>query len=144
MVSKRTESLWKNSDRTVSWQGHTYKSTVFKGFLSIAFHKDSRKASCLSEQGSTKGFFRYIGHKRQAKEGISPLINEKGKLATTDIKRYTTNSLPQSLPTVRLPMSLMALKFLVGLKEQNPSHCSGRASQRPLHETECVQDYGSK
>ena len=34
-----------------------------------------------------KGFFIYIGQKRQAKESVPPLINEKGELATTDMEK---------------------------------------------------------
>jgi len=34
-----------------------------------------------------KGFYRCIGQKRQAKESIPPLLNEKGKLATTDMEK---------------------------------------------------------
>lgn len=34
-----------------------------------------------------KGFYRYIGQKRQAKESIPPLINEKGELATADMEK---------------------------------------------------------
>lgn len=31
-----------------------------------------------------KDFFRYIGQKKEAKENVPPLINEKGKLISTD------------------------------------------------------------
>ena len=34
-----------------------------------------------------QGFYRHISQKRKAKEYVSPLINEKGKLATTDMKK---------------------------------------------------------
>lgn len=34
-----------------------------------------------------KGFFRYNGQKRQTKESVLPLTNEKGYLATTDMKK---------------------------------------------------------
>ena len=33
-----------------------------------------------------KGFYRYIGQKRQAKESIPPLLNGNGELATTDME----------------------------------------------------------
>ena len=33
-----------------------------------------------------KGFYRYIDQKRQAKESVLTLINEKGELATTDME----------------------------------------------------------
>ena len=34
-----------------------------------------------------KGYNRYIGQKRQAKESIPPLTNVKGELATTDTEK---------------------------------------------------------
>jgi len=34
-----------------------------------------------------KGFYRYISHKRQARVSISPLLNGKGELATTDTEK---------------------------------------------------------
>ena len=33
-----------------------------------------------------KGFYRYVGQKRHAKESVLPLINEKGELAKIDIE----------------------------------------------------------
>jgi len=38
-------------------------------------------------KNNKKGFHRYIVQKRQAKERVSPLINEKGELATTDMEK---------------------------------------------------------
>ncbi|KFZ66869.1 hypothetical protein N338_11098, partial [Podiceps cristatus] len=35
-------------------------------------------------KNNKKGFYRYIGQKRQAKESVPPLVNEKGELAVTD------------------------------------------------------------
>ena len=37
-------------------------------------------------KNNKKTFFRYIGQKRQAKESVPPLINEKGELAS-DMKK---------------------------------------------------------
>ena len=38
-------------------------------------------------ENNKKGFYKYIGQKRQAKESILPLLNEKGKLATADMEK---------------------------------------------------------
>lgn len=38
-------------------------------------------------KNNKKGSFRYIAQKRQAKESILPLINEKGKLAFSDVEK---------------------------------------------------------
>jgi len=37
-------------------------------------------------KNSKKGFYTYVGQKRQDKESIPPLVNEKGGLATTDME----------------------------------------------------------
>ena len=38
-------------------------------------------------KNNKEGFNRYIGQKRQARESTSPLLNEKGELATTDTEK---------------------------------------------------------
>lgn len=38
-------------------------------------------------KNSNKGFYRYIGEKRKAKECVPPLRNDKEKLTTTDIEK---------------------------------------------------------
>jgi len=38
-------------------------------------------------KNNKKGFFKYIGQKRQAKEGVPPLIDEKGGLASRDMEK---------------------------------------------------------
>ena len=54
-----------------------------------------------------KGFYRYIGRRRQAKESVPPLINEDGELASSDIEKAEVlmSALAQSSWVVRLPMS---------------------------------------
>lgn len=38
-------------------------------------------------KNNRKGFYRYITHKIESKESISPLINEKGELETTGMEK---------------------------------------------------------
>jgi len=38
-------------------------------------------------KNNRKGFYRYISQKIKSKETISPLTNEKGELATTDMEK---------------------------------------------------------
>lgn len=38
-------------------------------------------------KNNKKGFYSYIGQKRQATESKPPLANEKGELATTDMEK---------------------------------------------------------
>mgnify|MGYP001851525230 CR=1 FL=1 len=54
-----------------------------------------------------KGFYRYIGRRRQAKESVPPLMKGSRKLASSDIEKAEVLSecLPQSSWVVRLPVS---------------------------------------
>jgi len=72
-----------------------------------------RKAKAQMEQNlarnvksNRKGFCRYIGHRRQAKESVSPLTNENGELATSDMKKAEMSILSQSSLAARLVLSL--------------------------------------
>ena len=60
-----------------------------------------------------KGFYRYIGKKRQAKESVPPVMKGNGELASSDIKklRYSMSALPQSSQVVRLPMSARTMSL---------------------------------
>lgn len=54
-------------------------------------------------KNNTKRLFRYISQKRLAKESVPPLMNEKGKLASSDMRkglRYSISSLLWSSLTV--------------------------------------------
>lgn len=77
-------------------------------------------------KNKTKGFCRYTGQKRQAKESVPSLINEKGKLATVDMGRAEVLSelFPHSPLGARLLVSLTALNLtfpnvLVGARGAN-------------------------
>ena len=53
-----------------------------------------------------KGFYRYRGRRRQAKENVPPLMKGNGELASSDIeKAEVLNELPQPSWVVRLIMS---------------------------------------
>jgi len=54
----------------------------------------------------------YISQKRHAKESTSPLINEKGELASKDREK----ALPQTSLAVRLPTSFRSLNLYMGIK----------------------------
>jgi len=54
-------------------------------------------------KNNEKGFFRYIVHKRLAKESVSLLKSEKGKLASSYVEEAEVpNSLPLPLLSLRL------------------------------------------
>lgn len=38
-------------------------------------------------KNNKKGFYRNIGQERQAKESVSPLVNEKGEMVATDMEK---------------------------------------------------------
>lgn len=64
-----------------------------------------------------KEFFRYIDDKRQSKESVPLLINDKGKLAFSDVeKAEVLECLRQSSLAVRLSMPLLSLNLLVGIR----------------------------
>ena len=54
-----------------------------------------------------KGFYRYIGRRRQAKESVPSLVKGNGDLASSDIEKAEVlmSALPQSSWVVRLPVS---------------------------------------
>jgi len=64
-----------------------------------------------------KEFFRYIDDKRQSKESVPFLINDKGKLAFSDVEKAEMFNCPwrQSSLPVGLPKSLMSLNFELGV-----------------------------
>ena len=60
-----------------------------------------------------KGFYRYIGRRRQAKESAPPLMKGNGELASSDIEKAEVlmSALPQSSWVVRLPVSARTLRL---------------------------------
>lgn len=59
-----------------------------------------------------KGFYKYIGQKRKARESIHPLINEKLELVMTSMEKADVlNFLPQSSLPARLLRSLISQKL---------------------------------
>ena len=79
--------------------------------------KAQTKLDLARDVKNKKGFFRYTGHKRQAKE-----------------KAEIMNSLPWSSLPDRLPKPLMSLNLQAEDGKQNPSQSKCRANPRSLHE----------
>ncbi|CAM4574506.1 unnamed protein product [Lepidochelys kempii] len=44
-------------------------------------------------KSNKKGFFRYVGNKKKAKESVGPLLNEGGNLVTEDVEKANTAAL---------------------------------------------------
>ena len=61
-----------------------YRDTVMICRDGIRKAKMQMELNLARDVKNNKTFFRYIGQKRQAKEYVPLLINEKGKLASTD------------------------------------------------------------
>jgi len=57
-----------------------------------------------------KGFYSYIGQKRQAKESVPPLVNELTMIDTE--KAGVLSFLPRSSLAARILIFLMSLKFV--------------------------------
>jgi len=99
-----------------------------------------------------KGFFRYNGQKRQTKESVPPPTNEKGGLATTDMKKAEVlNKFFASVFMDNQASHTSPVLEIVGRDSESEILCTGvqngtllrRASPRLPHEAECVQVYGT-
>lgn len=77
-------------------------------------HRDKiRKAKAQLElnlqrhvKNKKKGFYSYIGRRRQAKDSVPHLISKDGELASTDMEKdeIVSSVFPQSSLVVRLPV----------------------------------------
>ena len=67
----------------------------------------------MEVKNNKKGFRKYIGQKRQAKDSIPPLIKrrENWLQQTWGRLRYSTSSLSLSSLAIRFPRLLMSLNF---------------------------------
>jgi len=78
----------------------------------------------MRDVNNKKRFYR--SQKRQAKESISPLINEKGEQLKTDVEKLMSYLLLSSLST-KILIFLTCLNFLMGTGEANSScHCKSK------------------
>ncbi|CAM4671219.1 unnamed protein product [Caretta caretta] len=85
-------------------------------------------------KSSKKGFFRYVGNKKKAKESVGPLLNEGGNLVTEDVEKANVlNAFFASVFTNKVSSQTAAL----GITK------SGRDGQ-PSVEIEVVRDYLEK
>ncbi|KFZ60398.1 hypothetical protein N338_05724, partial [Podiceps cristatus] len=76
--------LWKQG--SVAWK--EYRDAVWNCRDGIRKAKAQMELSLARDvKNNKKGFYRYIGQKRQAKESIPPLVNGKGELAATDVEK---------------------------------------------------------
>ena len=84
MEKRETYRKWKQG--CVAWE--EYRAVVrmcgdrirkAKAQMELNLARDARN--------NTKGFYRYIGMRRQMKEGIPPLIKQDGELASSDMEK---------------------------------------------------------
>ncbi|KFZ51573.1 hypothetical protein N338_04103, partial [Podiceps cristatus] len=76
--------LWKQG--SVAWK--EYRDAVRNCRDGIRKAKAQMELNLARDvKNNKKGFYRYIGQKRQAKERVPPLVNEKGELAATDAEK---------------------------------------------------------
>jgi len=90
------------------------------------------------KQQKRKGFYRNIGQKRQAKESLPPLLNEKEELAATNMKKAVVFN--EFIVSVFTGSQNSHIPEPLGV--QTLPHCKGRASPRPPCKTERVQVHG--
>ena len=70
----------------MAWEG--YKDTVWTCRDGIRKAKAQTELNFAREvKSNKKGFYRYTGQKKQVKESVPPLINEKGEMATTETEK---------------------------------------------------------
>ncbi|CAM4623698.1 unnamed protein product [Caretta caretta] len=88
----------------------------------------------FTSQSNKKGFFRYVGNKKKAKESVGPLLNEGGNLVTEDVEKANVlNAFFASVFTNKVSSQTAAL----GITKW------GRDGQ-PSVEIEVVRDYLEK
>ena len=87
-----------------------------------------------------KGFYRYIGRRRQAKESVPPLMKGNGELASSDIgKAEVLNECFASVFTGGQASHVCQDHEPLGEGgEWFLSHCNSGPSLSPPHEIECV------
>jgi len=104
----RQEKVQALEEGMVDWEEHRDAVQMCRGGIRKA--KAWMEVNLARDVKNNKGLFKYIDHKRQAKESVTPLINEKGGLASSDMERlrYLMSSLSQSSLAVRLPTPLMS------------------------------------
>jgi len=79
----------------MAWQGAAGQTWVEYRDAVQTCRYETRKAKAQMElnlvmdvKKNKQGFFMGISWKRQAKESVPPLVNEKGQLATADMEKY--------------------------------------------------------
>ncbi|NXL88334.1 GTF2I factor, partial [Alectura lathami] len=74
-------------DKTVKGASEEYKDAVRICRDRIMKAKAQMELNLVRDVKNNKGFYRYIGQKRQGKESVPPLTNEKGQLASSNMEK---------------------------------------------------------
>ena len=74
---------WKQG--CVAWE--EYRGVIQTCRDGIKKAKAQMELNLARDVKNNKGFYRYIGRRRQAKESVPPVMNEKGELASSDMKK---------------------------------------------------------
>ncbi|CAM4590154.1 unnamed protein product [Lepidochelys kempii] len=86
----RLSRMVQNGGRMCLW---TFRSSQYKNIARACRNEIRRAKSHLELQlprdvkNNKKGFFRYVGNKKKAKESVGPLWNEGGNLVTEDVEK---------------------------------------------------------
>ncbi|KFV09259.1 hypothetical protein N339_03103, partial [Pterocles gutturalis] len=85
-LKKKREMYRKWKQGCVAWE--EYRGVVGMCRDRIRKHKAQMELNLVRDgKNNKKGFYRYIGRRRQSKESVPPLINEKGELASSDMEK---------------------------------------------------------
>jgi len=109
---KGLNQLWKQAH--VTWEEYRDAAQTCREGI--------RKAKAQMElnlvrviKNNINGFCRYSGQKRQAKEGVHPLVIEKGEPAVTDMEKVLKSFLPWSSLASRILIFLTSLNCILEL-----------------------------
>ncbi|CAM5151182.1 unnamed protein product [Natator depressus] len=97
--------------------------------IARACRKDIRRAKSHLElqlardvKSNKKGFFRYVGNKKKAKESVGPLLNEGGNLVTEDVEKANVlNAFFASVFTNKVSSQTAALGITEWGRDGQPS-----------------------
>lgn len=102
---------------------------------------------------NNKGLYRYTGQKRQDKESVPPLINEKEEPATTGMEKaeilneFFASAFTGSQDSHVFHILKPHTAELLGgreMGEKNTPHCKSRASPITFCKTKCVYVNGGR
>ena len=144
MLRAKKEKYKQWNQGGVAWERYRDAVQICRGWI--------RKAEAQTElnmvrvvKNNKRGFYRYTGQNRQAKESVPPFINKKGELASSDMqKTEVLNKFFASVFIARQASHAFCMPELLGRGQGSKIPPTVRANLRLPHKAECVQVYGAR